>query len=98
MQEAEIRQQLLDVLSQLTPGQQRSFKLVYGQDDGRRSTLEAQALHADVIVAEIPVGYLSMALHHATSTYERLSDAPEHVSQPRASGRYVSAVAAGGGH
>ena len=69
------RQTLLDGLASLPEDWLRTFNLMYGMDDGRRTVEDATAMPIEAVVAEIPEEKLDWAMQQVERSLVKLSGA-----------------------
>lgn len=69
------RQQLKDGLAHLSDGNQRTFKLMYGRDDGKRSVEDATAMDISAVVDEMTPEKLDWAMQQVERSLQKLATA-----------------------
>ena len=68
-------------LAQLPNDWQRTFKLIYGRDDGRRSVEGAVAMSVDEVVEAVPADKLDWAMSQVQNSLNKLAAVREEVGR-----------------
>ena len=66
------RQHIKDGLAQLPEKWQRTFRLIYGRDNGKRSVEDAETMPIADLVEEIPAGKLYWAMQQVLNSIKKL--------------------------
>jgi hypothetical protein len=67
------REELRTGLAQLPETWQRTFKLMYGRDNGKRSVEAAIALSIDDVVSSVPEDKLDWAMQQVENSLQKLA-------------------------
>lgn len=79
------RQELNDGLAKLPDAWQRTFKLMYARQNGKRSVDDACAMSIEDVVKEVPVTHLDLAMTQVQANLRKLSR-PSDGQNPSANG------------
>lgn len=64
------RSWLREALAELTEGNRRIFKLAFGRQDGNRSVSDAESIHIDIVIDEVPEEKLDGAMQLVQRTLD----------------------------
>ncbi len=67
------RQFIKDRLDQLPSSHHRLFQLMYGRDNGKRSTKNAEAMTIEEVVNEVPPEKLDWAMQQVENSIKKLN-------------------------
>ena len=85
-----VRSELVADILSLPEGWQRTFRLMYGRNGGKRSVADAEALTAEAVEAEIPAEKLDWAVQQGENSHNKIARMTANVQAQGAAGGIIA--------